>query len=164
MPRDQRFSAAAAFVAGAACLAGCGRSEPPPDVNDLITSLRSETDDDRYRALATLQELGSDGAAAVPELKAMLGKAKDDDLAAEIGKTLGAMGPAGAAAVPELRALLARKAMWPRYAAVDALGRMGPAAAPALPAILALTKDPDREVAAAAVQAARRLRRSQPRK
>lgn len=164
MHRDHRLLVAAVLVAGTACLAGCGRSEPPPDVNDLITLLRGETDDDRYRALASLQELGPDGAAAVPELKAMLGRAKDDDLAAEIAKTLGTMGPAGAAAVPELRSLLARQAMWPRYAAVDALGRMGPAAAPALPAIVALTKDPDREVAAAAQQAARRLRRSQPRK
>lgn len=164
MPRDHRFSVAAALLAGAACLAGCGRSEPPPDVNDLITLLRGETDDDRYRALAKLQGLGPDGAAAVPELKTMLGATKDDTLAAEIAKTLGEMGPAGAAAVPELSSLLARKAMWPRYAAVDALGRMGAAAAPALPTILALTKDPDREVAAAAVQAARRLRRSQPKK
>ena len=164
MPSDRRILVATACLAGAACFAGCGLSEPPPDVTDLITALRGETDDDRYGALATLQELGADGAEAVPELKTMLGRTKDDDLAAEIAKTLGAMGPAGAAAVPELRSLLARKAMWPRYAAVDALGRMGPAAAPALPAILALTKDPDREVAAAAVQAARRLRRSQPRK
>jgi HEAT repeat protein len=164
MPRDPRFLVAAVLLAGAACLAGCGRSEPPPDVNDLITLLRGETDDDRYQALATLQELGPDGAAAVPELKAMLGRAKEDDLAAEIAKALGAMGPAGAAAVPELRSLLARKAMWPRYAAVEALGRMGSAAAPALPAILTLTKDRDREVAAAAVEAARRLRRSQPKK
>jgi HEAT repeat protein len=164
MPSDHRLLVAAVLVTGAACLAGCGRSEPPPDVNDLITQLRGETDEDRYRALAALQELGPDGAAATAELKTMLGRAKDDDLAAEIAKTLGTMGPAGAAAVPELRALLARKAMWPRYAAVDALGRMGPAAAPALPAIVALTKDPDREVAAAAQLAARRLRRSLPRK
>ncbi|MFM9058062.1 MAG: HEAT repeat domain-containing protein [Planctomycetaceae bacterium] len=164
MPSDHRILVAAVCMAGAACLAGCGRSEPPPDVNDLITLLRGETDDDRYRALAKLQDLGADGREAVPELKTMLGRTKDDDLAAEIAKTLGEMGPTGAAAVPELRNLLARKAMWPRYAAVDALGRMGPAAAPALPAILALTKDPDREVAAAAAQAARRLRRSLPKK
>lgn len=164
-PERQPASAAAALlIAGLACLAGCGRAEPRPDVDELITLLRGETDDDRYRALATLQELGADGGEAVPELKAMLGRAKDDTLAAEIAKTLGEMGPAASAAVPELTALLTRKAMWPRYAAVDALGRMGPAAAPALPAILALTKDPDREVAAAAVEAARRLRRSLPRK
>jgi len=159
MPRDHRFLVASVCLAGAACLAGCGRPEPPPDMTDLITLLRGETDDDRYRALAALQELGPAGAEAVPELKLMLGRTKDDDLAAEIAKTIGGMGSAGAIAVPELRSLLARKAMWPRYAAVEALGRLGPPAVPALPAILALTKDPDREVAAAAVQAARRLRR-----
>lgn len=164
MPRDHRFLVTAGLIAGVACLAGCSRAAPRADVNGLIALLRTGTDDDRYRALAALQELGPDGAEAVPELKAMLGRAQDDTLAAEIARTLGEIGPAGSAAVPELRSLLARKAMWPRYAAVDALGQMGPAATPALPAILALTKDPDREVAAAAVQAARRLRRPQPRK
>jgi len=166
MPRDlhQTIVAIGMCVAGAASLAGCSRPEPPLDVRALITALHGETDDNRYRALAALQSLGADGREAVPELKTLLGRTKDDDLAAEIAKTLGEMGPAAAAAVPELTALLDRKAMWPRYAAVDALGRMGPAAAPALPKILALTKDPDREVSAAAAQAARRLRRSQPRK
>ncbi len=164
MSRDPRIHVTVLLVAGLVLLAGCSRAEPRPDVRDLVIALRAATDDDRYGALAALQGLGADGAEAVPELKALLGTTKDDDLAAEIAKTLGTMGPAASAAVPELTALLGRKAMWPRYAAVDALGRMGSAANPALPTILALTKDPDREVAAAAVQAARRLRRSQPRK
>ena len=148
------------LLAGAVLLAGCGSREPDPDVQKQITRLLGDSEDDRWLALANLQDMGPDGADAVDELKILLASAKDDDLAAEIAKTLGAIGPAAAPAVPELTALLGRKAMWPRYAAVEAIGRMGPAAASALPAVLKLTKDPDREVAAAAVEAARRLNRS----
>ena len=161
MPRDIHPASIAfgLLVAAAPSLAGCSRPEPAPDVQALITALRGEADDDRYRALSALQSLGADGREAVPELKTLLGRTRDDDLAAEIAKTLGRMGPAAAAAVPEVTTLLGRKAMWPRYAAVEALGRMGPAAAPALPAILKLVKDPDKDVAAAARESARRLQR-----
>ncbi|NBX28884.1 HEAT repeat domain-containing protein [bacterium] len=151
-------------LAGTSWFTGCGRPEPKPDVQEQITRIQSESEEDRYVALSHLQSLGAEGGAAVQPLRTLLAKSKDDTLAAEIAKTLGAMGPSASAAVPELTALLGRKAMWPRYAAVDALGRMGPAAAPALPAILKLTKDPNREVAAAAREAARRLQRSTKRK
>ena len=150
----------AAAVLASAWLTGCGAREAPPDVQEQIDLLRSDALDDRYRALGNLQTLGVDGQEAVAELRTLLKTAKDDDLAAEIAKTLGRMGPAAAAAVPDLTMLLGRKAMWPRYAAVEALGRMGPAAAPALPAILKLVKDPDKDVAAAARDSARRLQRS----
>jgi len=148
------------LVLAAAWLAGCGGEPPRPDVQEQITRLQSGADDDRYVALSHLQTLGPEGGEAAGELKKLLKGAKDDDLAAEIAKTLGSIGPAGAVAVPELTALLGRKAMWPRYAGVVALGRMGPAAKSALPAVLKLTSDPDRDVAAAAREAARRLRRS----
>jgi hypothetical protein len=148
------------LLASAACLAGCGGEEPRADVQEQIALLQSSVDEDRYQALAHLQTLGPDGREAAGDLKKLLKAMKDDDMAAEIAKTLGSMGPAGAVAVPELTALLGRKAMWPRYAAVDALGRMGPAAKSALPAVLKLTRDPDQDVAAAARESARRLQRS----
>lgn len=143
-----------------ACLAGCGRRPPRPDVQAEIVRLRSESEDERYVALSHLQTLGPDGREAVDELRTMLQTTKDATLAGEVAKTLGTMGPAAAAAVPELTTLLGSRAMWPRYAAVEALGRVGPAAAPALPTIVALTKDPDREVADAAHESVRRLRRA----
>lgn len=147
------------LLAMAAFLLGCGGAEPRPDVQEQIALLQSGSSDDHYRALANLQSLGPDGGEAAGDLKKLLKATKDDDLAAEIAKTLGSMGPAGAVAVPELTALLGRKAMWPRYAAVEALGRMGTAAKSALPTVLKLTRDPDRDVAAAARESARRLQR-----
>jgi hypothetical protein len=152
-------SAWPSFLAAAAFLLGCGGAEPRPDMQEQIALLQSESSDDRYRALANLQSLGPDGGEAAGDLKKLLKAAKDDDLAAEIAKTLGSLGPAGAVAVPELTALLGRKAMWPRYAAVEALGRMGAAAKSALPTLIKLAKDPDRDVAAAARESARRLQR-----
>lgn len=148
------------LLAAAASLTGCGGDGPRPDVQELIALVQNASDDDRYRALSSLQGLGPDGAEAVGPLRALLAATKDDDMAAEIAKTLGAMGPAAAPALPELTALLGRKAMWPRYAALEAIGRLGPVAAPALPAVLKLVKDPDRDVSAAAVETARRLNRS----
>lgn len=153
-----------AMLAAAVLLAGCGSGEQRPDVQKQINRLLGDSEDDRYLALANLQELGADGAPAVDVLTTLLANTKNDDLAAEIAKTLGSIGPAAAPAVPALTALLGRKAMWPRYAAVEALGHVGPAAAPALPAILKLTRDPDRDVAAAAGEVARRLNRSRPKK
>lgn len=159
---DPLFAIAArtVLVAGAAALAGCGGRDAVPDVAEQTSRLSSGTDDDRYTALAALQTLGPGGRGAVDALKTLLKATKDDDLAAEIAKTLGTIGPDAAPALPELTALLGRKAMWPRYAAVEAIGRLGPAAAAALPAVLKLTKDPDRDVAAAARESARRLHRT----
>jgi len=156
------ITAVVMFVA--ACLMGCGGTEPPPDAQAQIARLGSESTEDRYHALSNLQTLGEGGREAVPELRKMLKTTTDDDMAAEIAKTLGMMGLAASAAVPELSTLLGSKAMWPRYAAAEALGRLGPAAAPALPRLTALTKDPDPDVAAAALESIRRLRRSVPKK
>jgi HEAT repeat protein len=144
--------------------AGCRREEPPPDVGKQVERLVADAEEDHYKALKNLQSLGAGGAAAVPELRALLARTTDDDLRAEIAKTLGRMGPAAAAAVPDLVKLLERKAMWPRYCAVEALGRMGQAAVPVLPKIVPLTRDRDRDVAGAAVEAVQRLRRAEPRK
>lgn len=164
-PPMQTTIACRALLAGLTLLGGCGGGgEPDPDVQQEVTRLLGDSEDDRWLALSNLQDLGPDGADAVDVLTKLLVSEKDDDMAAEIAKTLGRIGPAAAPAVPALTTLLGRKAMWPRYAAVEALGRVGPAAAPALPAVLKLTKDPDGEVAAAAREAARRLNRSRPKK
>jgi HEAT repeat protein len=140
--------------------AGCRRGESPPDVGQQVERLKTESEIDHYTALKNLQWTGAEGAAAVPEMRALLARTTDEDLMAEIAKTLGRIGPAADAAVPDLVKLLDKKAMWPRYCAAEALGRMGPAAVPALPKLVPLTRDRDREVAAVAVEAVQRLRRA----
>jgi len=152
---------AALLVAVVAMLAsGCRREEPPPDVGEQVGKLKTDSELDHYTALKNLQWTGAAGAAAVPEMRALLARTTDENLMAEIAKTLGRIGPAADAAVPDLVKLLDKKAMWPRYCAAEALGRMGPAAVPALPKLVPLTRDRDREVAAVAVEAVQRLRRA----
>jgi len=143
----------------AAAVAGCG-GEVPPDVAAEIAVLASASDDDRYEAIAALEELGPDAAAAVPALRDLLRATSDTDMQAEIAKALGSMGTAASAAVPDLVKLLASKDMWPRYTAAEALGSMGKAAAPALPALQRLLKDPDEDVVEAATEAVRRINRA----
>lgn len=148
----------AAFL-GLPLLAGCGRMDTAPDLQKQIARLQGDSADEHYTALKNLQTLAVGGAAAVPELRALLKRAKDDDLKAEIARTLGSMGSAAGAAVPDLVAMLDSKAAWPRYCAATALGTMEAAALPALPKLIPLMKDPDRDVAQAAKEAARRLDR-----
>jgi HEAT repeat protein len=152
------------LVVGYAALAlwsagGCGRKTELPDLQTQIALLQGDSLDDQYKALSNLQALEGGAAAAVPELRTLLKRTKEDNLRAEIAETLGAIGlPAGDAAA-DLVPLLDAKEMWPRYAAARALGVMGKAALPALPKLITLTKDRDRDVAAVAAESARRLNR-----
>lgn len=148
-----------AATLGLLLLAGCGRTDTAPDLQKQITRLQGDSTEDHYTALKNLQTLAVGGADAVPDLRALLKRTKDDDLRAEIARTLGSMGSAGGAAVPDLVAMLDSKAAWPRYCAATALGTMEVAALPALPKLIPLMKDPDRDVAEAAKEAARRLDR-----
>jgi len=153
------YVAAAFWSAG-----GCGRKAALPDLQTQIVRLQGDSLNEQYKALSNLQSLEGEAAAAVPELRSLLKRTKDDTLRAEIAETLGAIGsPAGAAAV-DLIPLLDAKEMWPRYAAARALGTMGKAALPALPKLLTLANDRDRDVAVVAAESARRLNRLQKQK
>ena len=144
---------------GLLVLTGCGGSETTPDLQTQIMRLQGDSTEEQYRALKNLQTLAAAGEPAVPDLLSLLKRTKDDDLKAEIAQTLGRMGSAAGAAVPDLVAMLEAKAPWQRYCAVAALGAMEAAALPALPKLIPLMKDPDRDVADAAKESARRLDR-----
>jgi hypothetical protein len=138
---------------------GCSRKTELPDLQTQIARLQGESLEDQYKALSNLQDLEGEAAAAVPELRSLLKRTKDDTLRAEIAETLRAIGPPAGDAAADLIPLLDAKEMWPRYAAARALGVMGKAALPALPKLLKLTNDRDRDVAAVAAESARRLNR-----
>lgn len=162
---SSRSLARFAMVAGfATAVAGCGTQEKPPDVQAQIARLQSGPGEDQWKALSHLQSLAGEGAAAVPDLRALLKQTKDDTLRAEIARTLGSMGPAAGAAAPDLMRLLDSKDGWVRYCAAEALGKMGAGGLPALPKLIALAKGRDRNVAAVAAEAARRLERLRTRK
>lgn len=148
-----------AVLALLAALTGCG-GDVPPDVAAEIPILESGGEEERYEAIAAIEEMGPAAAAAVPALRTLLRSTKDPDMQAEIAKALGAIGPSAGAAAPELTALLSSKEMWPRYTAAEALGSLGAAAVPALPRLQQLTKDRDSDVADVAKEAVRRLTRA----
>lgn len=139
---------------------GCGGSDDPlPDVTEQITLLQGDDEDGRWAALKNLQWLGPKGMEAVAPLRSLLRTTRDDDLRAEIAQTLAALGPSAAAAAPEVMPLLDSKEAWTRTCAAEALGGMGQAAIPAWTKLVALTRDRDPDVAEAATEAVRRLRR-----
>lgn len=152
------------LLPGLAWQAGCRRPEQPPDVQKQLRRLEGDSEEELYTALRNLQSLSAGAAVAVPDLRALLKRTTDPDTRAEIAKTLGTIGPGAAASVPDLVAMLDHKAMWPRYCAVEALGKMGVAGTVALPKITQLTRDKDPDVAAAAIDAVRRLRRAPPKR
>lgn len=154
-----------AVVAGlAAGVPGCGGREEPPDVQTQIVRLQGDEEQDRWTALSHLQSLGGSGAAAVPELRKLLARTKDDTMRAEIAKTIGCIGPEAGGAASDLMPLLDAKDSWVRYCAAEALGKVGPSALPALPKLISLSKGRDRDVAAVASEAARRIDRLRKRK
>lgn len=143
-----------------AAIAGCDRGdEPLPDVDEQIALLQGDDEDGRWAALKNIQWLGTQGAATVEPLRALLRVTRDDDLKAEIAQTLSAIGPAASAAAPELIPLLDSTSAWTRASAAEALGGMGAQALPAWPKLVKLVRDPDHDVSAAATEAIRRLRR-----
>jgi len=164
-----RFRLLRCLIVGYAALAlwsagGCNRKTELPDLQTQIAWLQGESLDDQYKALSNLQDLEGGAAAAVPELRSLLKRTKDDTLRAEIAETLGAIGPQAGDAAADLIPLLDAKEMWPRYAAARALGTLGKAALPALPKLITLTKDKDRDVATVAKESARRLSKLQKQK
>jgi len=138
---------------------GCGRKTELPDLQTQIARLQGDSLEEQYKALSNLQALEGGAAAAVPELRSLLKRTKNDTLQAEIAETLGSIGPPAGDSAADLIPLLDAKEMWPRYAAARALGVMGKAALPALPKLITLTQDRDRDVAAVAAESARRLNR-----
>lgn len=154
----------AAWAGLAAGVPGCRGREERPDVQEQIVRLQGDSDEDRWTALSHLQSLAGDGAAAVPELRLLLKRTKDDTMRAEIAKTLGSIGLAAGAAAADLMPLLDARESWVRYCAAEALGKIGPSALPSLPRLVALSKERDRDVAAVASESARRLDRLRRRK
>lgn len=144
---------------GLVAVAGCGGDEPLPDVAAQVARLQADDEDGQWAALKNLQWLGPKGAEATEPLRVLLRAADDEDLRAEIAQTLAALGPAASAAAPDVMPLLDSTTAWTRASAAEALGGMGAAALPAGPKLANLVRDRDPDVAAAAREALRRLRR-----
>ena len=143
---------------------GCQRTPPPPDVNDLITRLKSpdrgvsgdanlaliklgepavpgllemlQSEDPRLRkvAVTTVYGMGAKAQGAAPAVAAMLSD-PDPGMRLSAAMALDNMGPAAAAAVPELIQALRDSEGEVRQWSAKALGHIGPAASPAIPAL-----------------------------
>jgi HEAT repeat protein len=150
-------------LAIAIAAAGCGATEPPPDVQEQIRLLLGADEEGRWAALTNLREFGAAGIPAVEPLRSMLRGTKDEVLQSEIARALAGIGSGAAPAVPELVPLLAAPDAWVRTTAAQALGTIGAAAAPALPKLAPLAKDADPDVAEAAREAVRRIQRAKQR-
>jgi HEAT repeat protein len=151
---------------------GCRTTPKGPDVDDLLTRLKSE--DTAVSGAANLEVIRL-GEPAVPGLVAML-QGGDARLRKVAATTLWGLGAKGRAAVPELAVMLEAPETELRLAAAMALDNMGPAAAEAVPALVKALRDPEGEVrqwsakalghigpaAAAAVPALSRAAKSDP--
>jgi HEAT repeat protein len=113
--------------------------------------------------LAVLEELDSNAADTVPELRKLL-RAEDWKVRREAIKTLGRIGPAAADAVPDLRAVLREQvAHTPTWdlgciaEAAHALGSIGPDAESALPELQELLTDLNPQTCSRAAEALGRI-------
>lgn len=150
----------------------CTRAPKGPNVEDLLTRLKSE--DPAVSGAANLEVIRL-GEPAVPGLVEML-KTGDVRVRKVAATTLWGLGARGRAAVPDLAAMLEAPETELRLAAAMALDNMGPAAADAVPALAKALRDPEGEVrqwsakalghigpaAAAAVPALSRAAKSDP--
>jgi HEAT repeat protein len=89
----------------------------------------------RERALAVLSAIGSDAAAAVPDLVEII-QDDDDNLLENAVAALDAIGPAAAPAVPRLIEIATADLANARGRSIVCLGSIGPAAAPAVPLLV----------------------------
>jgi hypothetical protein len=125
---------------------GCRSTPKGPDVDDLLTRLKSE--DAAVSGAANLEVIRL-GEPAVPGLVAMLNSG-DARLRKVAATTLWGLGAKGRAAVPDLAAMLETPETELRLAAAMALDNMGPAAVDAVPdavpALIKALRDPEGEV------------------
>jgi HEAT repeat protein len=128
--------------AGLLLALGCRRAPPPPDVNDLITRLKSTDRNVSGEANLALIRLGE---AAVPGLLEML-QSGDPRLRKVAATTAYGLGPKAGAAAPALGAMLSDPDPALRLAAAMALDNMGPAAAAAVPELTKALRDSEGEV------------------
>lgn len=122
---------------------GACKSKPRgPDVNDLLSRLKSEDTNVSGEANLALIRVGEP---AVPGLVEML-QSGDARLRKTAATTLWGFGAKGKDAVPALAEMLADPDPDLRLAAAMALDNMGPAAAEAIPALVKALRDPEGEV------------------
>ena len=121
---------------------GCRSTPKGPNVDDLLTRLKSE--DAAVSGAANLEVIRL-GEPAVPGLVTML-QSGDVRLRKVAATTLWGLGAKGRAAVPELAVLLEAPETELRLAAAMALDNMGPAAVDAVPALIKALRDPEGEV------------------
>jgi HEAT repeat protein len=121
---------------------GCKSTPKGPDVDDLLTRLKSE--DATVSGVANLEAIRL-GEPAVPGLVGML-QSGDPRLRKVAATTLWGLGAKGRAAVPDLAVLLEAPEAELRLAAAMALDNMGPAAVDAVPALVKALRDPEGEV------------------
>ena len=132
----------------------------PPEVQSLITALRSEDKDVRQRAAKALENIGPESKAAVPALIEAL---KDRDVRTRAAAALGKIGPEAKLAVPALIEILKNKdrnVVWDAIVqrrAVYALGNIGPEAKLAVPALIEALKNKDKGVRRAAARALEKI-------
>lgn len=109
----------------------------------------------RRRAAAVLHTLGPQAARALPDLLTALDD-KDDEVAVPAAETIWHINRSRQVLATLTRGLTARSSLL-RQRAAHALGLMGAEAKEAVPDLLAASRDPDRNVRRAVVQALRRI-------
>src|SRR5262245_43765808 len=115
------------YVAALLLALGCRRTPPPPDVNALITRLKSPDRGISGEANLALIRLGEP---AVPGLLEML-HSEDPRLRKVAATTVYGLGAKAGAAAPAVAAMLGDPDPALRLSAAMALESMGPPAAPA---------------------------------
>jgi HEAT repeat protein len=108
----------------------------PPEIQNLISALRSEDRDVRDRAFKALHKIGDPS--SVPGLIEAL---KDEDFRKTAAKDIRKIGPEAKAAVPALSEVLKDKNILVRTEAARALGQIGSEAKAAVPALVEALKD-----------------------
>jgi HEAT repeat protein len=121
---------------------GCQEKAAPPDIDGLITKLKSPDRGVSGEANLALIRIGEP---VVPRLIEML-QSEDPRLRKTAATTLWGLGAKGKAAVPALAVVLADPEPSLRRPAAMALDSMGPAAAEAVPALIQALRDRDGEV------------------
>ena len=147
--RISRAGLGIAVVLSVWAVAGCSRGSKGPDVQALVSDLRSPKESVRGAAGVKLIEVGEPAAPAVAELL----KDPDPHMRHVGATTLWSMGVKARPAVGPLAEALSDESGEVRVAAGMALQGLGPAGEPAVPALRKALKDKDGAVAREAAKA-----------